>query len=84
MLERQTGIGESAKTIYLMTHQRGQREALKHARERPPCGSGKALKSRENQAGLSCLLRTACSVVQNNLHGNANEGKSALEIEPEH
>ena len=36
MLERQTGIGESAKTIYLMTHQRGQKEALKHARERPP------------------------------------------------
>ena len=81
MLERQAGIGESAKTIYLMTHQRGQREALKHARERPP-GSGKALKSREKQAGLSCLLRTACSVAQNNLHGNSNEGKSALEIRP--
>lgn len=42
----------------------------------------KALKGGENQAGLSCLLRTACSVAQNNLHGNSNEGKSALEIRP--
>ena len=26
----------------------------------------KALKGGENQAGLSCLLRTACSIAQNN------------------
>ena len=42
----------------------------------------KVLKGSEKQAGLSCLLRTACSVAQNNEHGNSNEGKSALEIGP--
>ena len=42
----------------------------------------KALKGSEKQAGLSCLLRTACSIAQNNEHGNSNEGKSALEIWP--
>ena len=42
----------------------------------------KALKGGENQAGLSSLLRTACSVAQNNYHENSNEGKSALEIGP--
>ena len=42
----------------------------------------KALKGSEKQAGLSGLLRTACSIAQNNLHGNSNEGKSALEIGP--
>ena len=42
----------------------------------------KALKGSERQAGLSCLLRTACSIAQNNEHGNSNEGNSALEIGP--
>lgn len=51
MLERQTGIGESAKTIYLMTHQRGQREALKHARERPPVDQAKPSRAVKNKPG---------------------------------
>ena len=51
MLERQAGIGESAKTIYLMTHQRGQREALKHARERPPVDQAKPSRAVKNMPG---------------------------------
>ena len=55
---------------------------LESAPENGPRIAEKALKGGENQAGLSCLLRTACSIAQNNKHENSKEGKSALEIGP--
>ena len=63
-----------------MTHQRGQREALKHARERPPVDQVKPSRAVKNKPGCQVFSERLAASHKIISTKNSNEGKSALEI----
>ena len=63
-----------------MTHQRGQREALKHARERPPVDQVKPSRAVKNKPGCQVFSERLAASHKISSTKNSNEGKSALEI----